>query len=102
MGNNIFLVGEDGIRPQEKKQEQRPRRRHRGSGKNKKKIQDEAVKKFKEDAAKKQKGMVQMLKYLAIWGLPVGLVVWFVLNQAVHAVTQLVAQWATAMAALLK
>jgi len=101
MGSPTIIINGEEVRPKEEKKE--PRRvRRRGSGKNKKKIADEAVKKFKDDSAKKQKQFYYNLWMLGILGLPAGMIFWLLLNKLVHVVADLVAGWANYMASLLK
>ena len=107
MGNNIIFLGEDGPKKDEPKKENqgRSRRGRRGSGKNKKQVEDDLKKKWKEDEEKKQWGN-QKIKdkwhQLVLISLPVCLGFWYLANVSLHLVADVVQRWLDIMKNMIK
>jgi hypothetical protein len=97
MAANIIIVGEDGKPKEEKKPDPKRPHRRRGSGKNKKKLQEEAVKKYKEDQSKKTKAIAKNYFMLGALGLPAGMVFFYGLKMLVEVMSSIVANWAQHM-----
>jgi hypothetical protein len=96
MGSPVVIInGEEPPKKEEKKPERRNRRR--GSGKNKKKLGEEAVKKYKEDQVKRMKQVGKHYFILGALGLPAGMIFLWLLKQYILAMTSVVIRWISAM-----
>jgi hypothetical protein len=94
MGSPVVII--NGEEPPKKEKPERQNRR-RGSGKNKKRVAEEAVKKYKDDQSKRVKAVAKNYFMLGALGLPAGMIFLWLLKNYILLMTNVVIQWITAM-----